>query len=193
MNVLRTALATAALLTATATASATVITFDNLPGNNGDPFTSYVESGFTVTKDSGSGCVGKSFGNPLPSVFGGPVCDNGSLGVFSVTGSGLFSFDSIDLAANNGALNYLIEGLVGTTLMFSNANSLAGPTAVFSTINSSSNAAIDTLRLTFRTAGTSFNMDNIVLSGGNQVPEPNAALLALLALGVGAATSRRRA
>lgn len=174
-----------------APASAAVITFGALPGNNGDPFTSYAEAGFTVMKDSGSGCVGKVFGNPVPNVFGGTACDSGSVGVFTVTG-GLFEFAGIDLAANNGTLSYSITGLLNGSNVFVQSNDLAGPTGVFSTIASQSNAVIDSLQLSFRTAGSSFNFDNINLT--QRVSEPASGLLALAAFGVmiGALRSRRR-
>lgn len=166
-----------------------VIDFGGLGGTNGSTFTSYSEDGFTVTKDSGSGCVAKTFGNPVPDVFGGPSCDSGSTGVFSISGAGLFSFSSIDFAANNGTLSYTVEGLIGATTAFTQTGDLLGPSGVFSTIASQHSDSIDTLRMSFRTAGSSWNFDNIALS---TVPEPSTLALLGLSLAGLAATRRRK-
>ena len=53
-------------------ASATTITFNGLAGANGDPFTTYTESGFTVSPTLGTWFQGQAFGNPVPSIFSGP-------------------------------------------------------------------------------------------------------------------------
>jgi hypothetical protein len=170
-------------------AHATVITFINLSGLNGDPFTTYSENGFTVTKIAGSGCVGKNFGNPVPSVFGGPVCDGGTSGTFSVTGGGTFSFNDIDLAANNGNLSYEFLGKLGGGTVFDIKSTLGTDTRVFHTIASSNLSAIDSLTLNFITAGTSWNFDNINVS--SNVPEPPSWTLIGLGL-AGLAAARRR-
>jgi hypothetical protein len=181
-----------AALVGTTVASATVITFDGLGGNNGDAFTTYAESGYTVSKTSGSGCVGKAFGNPTPSVFGGPTCDNGVSGLFSLTGAGLFSFDAIDLAANNGDLDYTITGLLGGATVWTQVGSLAAGTGTFVTLASLSGAAVDTLTFDYTTRGTSWNFDNIgVTAASATVPEPGSVALVSLAL-LGLAALRRR-
>lgn len=166
-------------------AMAVVITFDGLSGNNGDEFTTYTEDGYTVTKNAGSGCVAKAFGNPIPDVFGGPACDGGSFGEFSVTGTSLFSFDSIDFAANNGSLFYQIIGSLGGSDIWNITSALAGPSGVFSTITSPFSTAVDMLRLVLRTEGSSFNLDNIGVTAA--VPEPGSLTLlgaGLLGLGL---------
>jgi MYXO-CTERM domain-containing protein len=177
-------------LLASAAASATVVTFDTLGGTNGDLFTSYAESGYTVTKLSGSGCVAAAVGNPPRSVFGGPVCDNGSIGVFSVTGSGLFNFNSVDMLAQNGDTSYTITGLIGASTIWTQTGTWTG-NSIFGTLPASNSGPIDQLVFNLRAAGTSFNFDNINVSAGGEVPEPGSFALAGLAL-CGLAASRRR-
>jgi hypothetical protein len=165
------------------TASATVITFSGLGGSNGDLFTTYSESGYTISKSSGSGCVAQGFGNPVPDVFGGPTCDSGTSGSFELTGAGPFSFDGIDLAANNGDLTYTITGMNGATTIWTQTGTLAGDFGpfLFTTIAGTDPTAVDSVTFSYSTAGTSWNFDNIGVTAAT-VPEP--ASIALLGLGL---------
>ncbi|MEO7244794.1 MAG: PEP-CTERM sorting domain-containing protein [Rubrivivax sp.] len=188
------ALAAATVLTAPA-AHADVIGFDDLVGSGA--FTSYSENGYTVAKTNGSsGCIASVFGNQVPSVFGGRVCDNKQNGHYSITSPAAFVFESIDLAANNGALTYFFTGLMGGVSLWSFQSELPSDTGVFHTVSSGSSVPIDTLELKLHSRqGSSFNFDNIAVSAvPSAVPEPASAALALVALGaLGLARRRRRA
>jgi hypothetical protein len=187
------ALAVAVAALAAPAAHADVISFDDLVGTG--EFASHVEDGYTVSKTPGSsGCKAPVFGNAVPSVFGGRVCDGKQNGHYAVTGLLPFVFESIDLAANNGDLTYFFTGLMGGVELWSVHAELASDTGVFHTIWSGQSAPIDTLQLQLHTRqGSSFNFDNIVLTAVDQsaVPEPTTAALVLLAL-AGAGLLRRR-
>ena len=101
-----------AAICAATSASATVITFSALAGNNGDAFTTYTESGFTVAKLSGTPQVAKQFGNPTPDIFFDP-----GQSTLSLTG-GLFNFASADVAANGGQTTFAIFGYLNNVLLY---------------------------------------------------------------------------
>ena len=188
-------LALASALFAGPAARAEVVGFDELLGSG--EFTSVTEDGYTVSKTPGSsGCKAPVFGNTVPSVFGGRVCDGKQNGHYSVTGALPFVFESIDLAANNGLLNYFFTGLMGGVALWSVRGELPSDTGVFHTLWSGESAPIDTLQLQLHTRhGSSFNFDNLVLAAQsldpNAVPEPASAALVLLAL-AGLGLTRRR-
>jgi PEP-CTERM motif len=170
-------------------ASATVITFGALAGANGSNYTTYTESGFTYAKTAGSGCVGQVFGNPTPDIFGGPTCDGGTTGSFTLTG-GTFFFNGIDLAANNGLLTYSLVGKLGAATVWTQAGTLAGPTASFSTIAGLNPlSSVNSVLMTFSTQGTSWNIDNINVRA---VPVPEPTTLLMACAGVAFILTRRR-
>jgi hypothetical protein len=171
-------------------AQAATMTFDSLPGDNGSAFTSYSEAGMTLTKTSGSGCVAKGFGNPLPDVFLGSACDSTQVGTFNLSGLPAFKFLSIDLSANNGAADYSIIGLLNGITQWTQAGSQAGPHATFLTLAASASDTIDTLVFTFKANGTSMNFDNIKVDAVAAVPAP--ASLALLMMGAAMGLTMRR-
>jgi hypothetical protein len=189
-DLIRVAVALATVLAGSAS-SATVVTFGGLGGTNGASYTTYAESGYTVTKTAGTGCVGQFFGNPTPDIFGGPSCDGGTTGTFSLTG-GTFKFDAIDLAANNGTLTYTFVGKLGANTLWSQSGTLTGPTAVFATISGTNlGSVVDSVTLSFATAGSSFNLDNInVISA--PVPEPTSLAMAGVSLATLVLWMRRR-
>jgi hypothetical protein len=165
-------LALTSLAVANGVMAASTVTFGGLGGNNGDAFSSYSEAGFNVSYNSGSVLVGQSVGNALPSLFGE------SAGSILVTASaGLFSFDSIDLAGNNGDYTYTIVGKTGGlsgTTAFTLMNTLTGDGS-FSTIGGNA-SLIDTLLVSVTPTGTTFNIDNIGVTA-TVVPVPAAVWL----------------
>src|SRR5262249_39104465 len=97
---------------ASAAASATTIGFDNLPGPNGTPLTTYTEGGFTVTGEftgmppTPTFFQALSSGHPPPSVFAGP-----SGGTVDVTmNGGEFNFASIEVAFNDHFTDFTFTG-----------------------------------------------------------------------------------
>lgn len=143
------------------------ITFNGIGGVNGDPFTTYVESGFTVTPTTGIWKKGFGFGNPVPSIFSPSATAS-----ITVTG-GTFDLISFDFGnANNlSGLTWSAAGFLNNVQVLSGSGN--GPsTVMFITVPSPNSAALlDTLVLTGNLGNTSsYNFDNIVLSS---VPEPS--------------------
>ena len=188
------------LLTAAGSANAQTITFGTLPGSNGDFFAgSYSEAGYDVSLLSGTICVAKSFGNPVPDFFGGLTCGSASVApvTLSVTksGGGLFQFVGADLASNNGSSNYTFAGYVATVSQYSAGGVVA--TGGFNTrAGSAPGTSIDELRIVLSTNNaSSYNIDNIQLSmsAATVVPEPASFLLLAAGLaGLGYARRKRR-
>ena len=183
-------------------ASADTITFGGLGGANGDPFPSpYAENNWIVQSVAGNWFQGQDFGNPVPSVFAGPVGSPGPSNVLLITdvSNSFFNFTSADLACNNGTdCPFVFVGLVGGGTVYTNPGSVtAGPPFQFFTeVNPDSGIAIDALAIGIGPGDgtTSMNVDNIVLSlVRSNVPEPSAvALLALALLGMGLVARRQR-
>jgi hypothetical protein len=167
-------------------ASATTITFSGLNGANGDPFTTYTESGFTVSPTLGSWFQGQVFGNPVPSIVAGPIFGGPANDAVTVTEGGQrFTFSQLDLATANANTNYNFTGTLLGAPVFS-VNDVVSPPQVFNTVLSGvSGDVIDSLVITanIQAGGSSTNIDNIVLTPVAATPEPTT--LGLLATGVG--------
>jgi hypothetical protein len=190
------ALTFAGAMLASAAASATTITFSGLAGANGTPVATYTEGGFTATNTIGQFFEGQEFGNPVPSLFAGPVEGGPVNNALAVTnGGGLFFFDSVDLAANNGDVNFTFTGFLGGVQQYAVSGvelGRFGPFGFDPIINPNATIAIDDLRIALNILGTSGNVDNIAL---NPIPGPiaGAGLPGLiLATGVLLALARRR-
>ena len=182
-------LAAAVSLAAAPGAALADITFDGLPGNNGDTFTSYTEDGLTIAALGGAVFVGKNFGNPIPDLYFG-----GRQVVLEITAGGeLFDFDSWDFAANNGVTSWAISGFNGANETFtaSGSDDTSGGGFSFVTLASGTNLAFDRLTFTFDVGGTSANFDNFV-GGVDAVPEPSTWALLIAGFGLAGATLRRR-
>jgi hypothetical protein len=172
-------LVTVAVLTAVSqSAQATTITFSGLAGPNGTPVTTYIEGGFTVTTTVGQFFQAQFFGNPIPSLF----ALSGQSAVDVTNGGALFELASVDLAGQNGDVNFAFTGFLGGVEQYELTGSRLG-TASFGTVAVFGDIAIDDLRITLGTQGSSDNLDNIVLNAA-AVPLP--AALPLFATGLGA-------
>jgi hypothetical protein len=160
------------------------ITFNNLVGQTGDPFSAaYVENGFTVTTAAAGWLEDHGTGNPVPALFGSVTT-----GTLDVTdgGTGNFLFNSVDLAGNGAT--YSIVGKLGGVTEFT-INSGSPLTAAFTTVpNPNESQAIDNLFITMTAASAGpnllakfYDVDNIGVIV--QTPEPSTFLIG----GLGAA------
>ncbi len=184
----RIALGTIVALSAGHAALAATITFDGLPGNTADPFSSYTEAGFTVSARFGDWKEAHVYGAPLPSIY---VQDlrSSPFGSIEVGNGALFTFTSLDLDGYLSPLGYEITGWRGGSALFDiAANQAAGG---FATVgNAASSLLIDRLTIDVSSGGPgSFNIDNIRVS---PVPEPGTYGLMLGGLGMIGWLLRRR-
>jgi hypothetical protein len=159
---------------ASAAASATTITFSGLAGANGTPVATYAEGGFTVANITGGPFFFQDqlFGNPIPSLFAEPVEGADALDV-TMNGGGLFNFASVDLAANNGNVNFTFTGFVsGVPQYVVNGVETGRPPGPFgfdTIVNPDAGIAVNDLRIALNLLGTSGNVDNIAV---NAIPGP---------------------
>jgi hypothetical protein len=177
---------------ASSAASATTITFSSLTGANGTPVAAYTEGGFTVTTTLGQFFQGQVFGNPIPSLFAGPAQGGPANDALDVTrsGGGLFNFDLVDLAANNGSVNFTFTGfLAGVQQYVFNGVEPGRPPGPFgfdTMTNPDAAIVIDDVRIDLDILGTTANIDNIFVNAV-AAREPTSILLlgsALVIIGV---------
>lgn len=167
----------------------TTIDFNGAPTSGS--FSSYTESGFTVSNTTGQYSY-TSFGNPSPSIF------ETTPSSVTVTDAGAtFNFLSVDLANDIGSSTYTFIGMNGATTVFDvTGTGPADPVAsgIWHTFASGESSA-DITSLIIETTGADENVDNIVLSpsAAAVTPEPSSiALFATAILGTATAFRRRR-
>lgn len=190
----------AALIATGSAAGAQTITFDNLTVDNGDAFSSYTESGYTVDLVGGSICAAQIYGNPVPDLFGGWDCnrqETSSVLRIMKGGGGSFTFLGTELGSENGSSTYTFEGYLSGISQYSVSDvfSIAG----FVWYDSQkSGVEIDELRIILNSLDEytiSYNIDNIKL-GSAPVTTPEPSTLLLLSTGLGSLVyigRRRRA
>ena len=192
---IRTLVAASGLLFAViipASAATTTIDFNGLPGANNDPFSTFTENGYTVTNSQGQFFVGELYGNPIPDIFAGPAYGPATDAITVTAGGATFSLDQFDLSANNGATGYTLSGSLNGSSVFAVVGTDSTLDAFITENPGLSADVIDSLTLQFTGSGTSFNVDNIVLSTATATPEPGSlALFATAGLGIATALRRR--
>lgn len=156
-------------------ALATVITFSPLAGPTDDPYLGHSEAGFTVTPTAGSFFQALVYGNPVPSIYDGPVGQPSTAAIQVTQGGAPFTFNSVDYSSNNGNTRYSIQGFHGASMAFNDTGVLAGVFGpfTFSTLAGAHTAVqIDRLLIQISPGAgvTSVNLDNINVGSG--VPEP---------------------
>jgi hypothetical protein len=146
------------------------ISFSGLAAMVGSAFTTYTESGFTVSATAGSWTV-DGYGNPGPSVIFSVADGSTVTGRMQVTAGGAtFGFTSIDLYSSTTPIPYTITGLRNAATMFTMAATLPNTFGNFVTVvNPQAAAVIDTLvvNLTDTAAACCSNpmgVDNIAVS-----------------------------
>jgi hypothetical protein len=170
----------ALLLLAVGVGNSAVITFGPLAGPGDAPYGGHAEAGFTVTPAGGAWFEAHAYGNPVPSVYAGPIGAPGVSTLEVVDSTLPFVFSSLDYSSNNGVSDYQIQGFLGAALVFNQVGVLAAslpPAFGFNNLASANPGAVIDLLVITVTPGagvTSINIDNIDVS---KVPEPGALVL----------------
>jgi hypothetical protein len=175
------------LFLAVVAAHANTITFSNLTGPDGAAFTTYSEGGFTVSQVSGLIEEDLVNGNPAPSL----ALPTGTSEIQVTEGGSLFDFESFDMATDFGT--YTITGMERGSQVFTQSGGVGDFFAWETVANNNAGQAIDTVTITFVSAGDPpNNLDNIIVF--NPVtPEPDARWLFLVgAAGFWGARRKRR-
>ena len=139
--------------------------------DNRTAFTTYNDSGFTVSVVSADWIAITTYGNPIPFIeFNSPLGQT-TTGELRITAGGApFWFSSIDLYSSTTKIPYVFEGSLSGDSVFTVVNVLGNTFGAFArTPNPRSDAPIDTLliRLSNPSAPCCSNpmgVDNIVLS-----------------------------
>jgi uncharacterized repeat protein (TIGR03803 family) len=153
---------------------ATVIGFGGLTVN-GASFTSYTESGFTVSALSGPWVgvtnYGQTSGQPIGFIdFSGPGGATVTGEVHVSAGGAVFTFNSVNLYSSTTPIPYTITGLRNSSTVFTISGTLPNTFGEFRTVaNPSAAAVIDTLSIVLTNAafpccGNPMGLDTIVLT-----------------------------
>ena len=161
-------------------ANGAVITFGPIPGPSDAPYAGHMEAGFTVTPTAGNWFQALLYGNPIPSVYAGPIGTPGISSLQVVDTSLPFVFAGLDHSSQNDQSDIQIQGFLGAALVFNQMDVLGAslpPAFGFSHLASANpSAVIDLLRITITPGpfATSINIDNIDVT---KIPEPNTLFL----------------
>jgi len=175
------------------------IGFQGLTGTNNAPYHGHTEGTFTVTTTAGSWFEAHAYGNPIPSIYDGPI-NSPAIGAILITDSaGPFTLSSFQFSSNNGDSTYDVQGYSGQTLAYEETGTLPGsfPTGFGFQTNQDTHASVPidglVIELIPGPGVTSINLDNIMVT---TVPEPMAAELlvaGLACLGLRRTASRKAA
>jgi hypothetical protein len=127
---------------------------------------------------------GATIRQPAPSIFSGPFYGSPATDAVTVTDGAQFTFSALDLAANNGDVDYTFTGTLLGAPVFNVTGTEPGLFGAFAFVTIPSGVSadlIDTLVVTTDILGTSTNIDNIVV---NPVPVPKPGTLLLLGFGL---------
>ena len=147
------------------------IAFAGLSGN-GLPFTTYGESGFTVSATSDKWEIRATFGNPAPSIlFVRQAADPTISAELKVSaGTSLFVFSSVDVYSSITPIPCLLTGLAGSNTVFTIAGEQPSVFGTFATVsNLNPPDMIDTLLIRLSNPATAccsnpVGLDNIVVA-----------------------------
>jgi hypothetical protein len=146
------------------------ITFADLPVNEA-PFSSYTESGFTVSAVDGAWEALTTYGLPGPSIiFRTPAGVASSAQIRITSGGTDFRFVSVDLYSSITPIPFVFTGLKDSATVFSVSGTEPNTFGNFATVtNPQSAALIDTLFITLANPVTAccdnaMGLDNIVLA-----------------------------
>jgi len=124
-----------------------VIGFDALRDNR-VPFTAHTVCGLTITAKSASWQSVTTYGQPAPFIQFVVPGGTTAVGEVSVTGSGSFTFQSVDIYSSTTKIPYEINGLANGARTFTLQGTQGNTFGAFASIlNPRSNALIDTLQI----------------------------------------------
>lgn len=180
-------------LSVTTYAHAAVIGFDDLPGDNNDPFTFLTEDGFMVFPGGGADWVNNTvYGAPTPSVIFNRRRAEQEIwaGIFVRAEETLpFTFAAVDVYSSVTRIPYRFIGYKDGMPVFDVSNTMANTFGTFKTAFNFdfASSVIDLLYIELvnpfvACCSNPVGLDNIVVTRASEVPEPGSLALALVAV-----------
>jgi hypothetical protein len=161
------------LVTQCSVVGAATLDFEGVVGDNGSPFESYTQSGFTVSSLSGRWVIIRTYGNPAPSIqfFGSAqAAVSASVRVIAMAGAP-FRFSSVDLYSSITPIPYVFTGLRNSTVVFTVSGTVPNTFGAFAKVpNADADSLIDTLEIALTNpatpccSGNPMGLDNIVVT-----------------------------
>jgi hypothetical protein len=151
------------------------IGFGGLTGTNNAPYHGHTEGSFAVTTTAGSWFEAHAYGNPIPSIYDGPINSPGTGAILITDSAGPFTLSSFQFSSNNGDSTYDVQGYFGQALAFEETGTLPGsfPTGFGFQTNQDTHASVPIDGLVIEVIPgpgvTSINLDNIMVT---TIPEP---------------------